>query len=69
MMVKIVLEIEVEDGFDIQNLKEWVAAEDEIASGKGQGIAAENVQPMDIFDCLMTSAIDYKVTKQEITEA
>jgi hypothetical protein len=68
MSVRIKLTIEVEDGFTIEDLKEWVAAEDEIASGKGQGIAAVFVKPSDIYEHLLQSGFEFKVTEEEMTE-
>jgi hypothetical protein len=67
MKTKLYLEIEVED-IDIANLKGWVASEDEIDSGEGNGIAAENVTAVDVLMQLQVSAIEYTVTRNEMKE-
>jgi hypothetical protein len=67
-VVKIQVTVEVEEGISLQELKEWVVAEDGILSGATDAISIENVGAGDILTHLLTSGIQWEITDQEVTE-
>jgi hypothetical protein len=62
--VRIRVTIEVENRITIQELKEWVVAED----SDDTPIAIENVSAEDILRLLLQSAVEYQVVEEEMTE-
>jgi hypothetical protein len=71
MGVKINIEIEVEDGFTIDELKQWVVEEDKIVSLNGDGIDLKYVNAGHVFLQLVSAqgGIIYKVNKAEFDDA
>jgi hypothetical protein len=68
MSVRISITVVVHDDTTVENLKEWVHEEDEILSGKGNGIKVENVRAEDVLQQVFASALEYEVVDESMVD-
>jgi hypothetical protein len=68
MSVRISITVVVHDDTTVENLKEWVHEEDEILSGKGNGIKKENVRAEDVLQQVFASALEYEVVDESMVD-